>query len=67
MEKRRHDKRHRKMVKRKKLMIHRSPAQITSPHQLEKLLKKSIYLFVQKKPFGLDRKPFLAVTKMVKS
>ncbi|HJL85880.1 MAG: hypothetical protein QF560_08135 [SAR324 cluster bacterium] len=39
MEKRRHDKRHRKMVKRKKLMSHRSPAQITSPHQLEKLLK----------------------------
>ena len=39
MEKRRQDKRHRKMVKRKKLMNHRSPTQITSPHQLEKLLK----------------------------
>ena len=39
MEKRRQDKRHKKMVKRKKLMSHKSPAQITSPHQLEKLLK----------------------------
>ena len=39
MEKRRQDKRHKKMVKRKRLMSHKSPVQITSPHQLEKLLK----------------------------